>query len=343
MNKLFTIAICLFVGIACSPDSPTEPTFDTPALLACEEPRDEPRPDEPRGDEPRGDEPRPEEPRGDEPRGDEPRDEEPRGDEPRDEEPREDEPRGDEPPPPPPPPPVPGGSTLALDFDDPANLGVTCAQGTLGGFNCREFFNTGYRKHTYLPNGGVNGTGAINMHWQQNMSIGFSPLWIQNLPLPASRHFKIRFAVKQTAVMQHAGSGIKIIRLRRSGTVGLFGTMTSNNGRLMWHWDAWTGNDPISPTFMGARTPADGQWHIYELEWDYSDINNLTVKLSIDGVLTGTARRASTRGDVMSSATGPLVISPFAEMYSCGNSGACSATINTGDFTVDDFTYTELP
>ena len=242
------------------------------------------------------------------------------------------------PPPPPPPPPAPGAN-LFLDFDDPANLGVNCAGGVLGSASCPDFFTSGYRKHTYLPTGGINGSGAINMHWFTGMSIGFSPIWIQDLPLPASRHFVIRFAVRQTAIMQHDGSGIKIVRLRRNGGSGGFGTMTSVNGRLMWHWDDWTGNDPISPTYLGAMTPADGQWHIYELDWDYSDINQLTLRLSIDGVFVGMAQRASTRGDIMSGATGPLVISPFAEMYSTGT----AAGINTGDFVVDDFSYTILP
>ena len=34
--------------------------------------------------------------------------------------------------------------------------------------------------------------------------------------------------------------------------------------------------------------------------------------------------------------------SPFCEMYSCGNSGACSPGINTGDYAVDNFRFTDL-
>ena len=100
---------------------------------------------------------------------------------------------------------------MLLDFDDPDNLGLNCAGGTLGRQSCPNW-PTSYRKHSYLPTGGVNGTGAINMHWFTGMSIGFSPIWVD--PVAHSRWFRMRYAVKQTAPMQQDGSSVKLHRIR---------------------------------------------------------------------------------------------------------------------------------
>jgi len=237
-----------------------------------------------------------------------------------------------------PPPPPPTGVDLYLDFNDPNNLGVTCAGRTPNPVDC-DLLGAGYRKHSYVPSGGVNGSGAINMHWFTGMPIGFSPVWVG--PVPHSRHFKLRYAVKQTAPMVQAGSSVKLQRIRSDNT--LVGTLVSKQeGNMLLSWEAWIRGAPVSPTSLGIKPPSDNQWHIYEYEIDYRNPNNLVFTFWLDGQLVTSFSRASNSGDVMAGHT-TLTFSPFAEMYSCGDSGPCSAGINTGDFTVDDFTYTVLP
>ena len=230
-------------------------------------------------------------------------------------------------PPPPPPPPPPPGADIQLDFDSPNSLGVTC-----GGATC-PFPGGTYRKHSYQATGGANGTGAINMHWQTGMSIGASPVWINT---GYSNHFKLRYAVRQTAQMQHQGSAIKLLRI--SSGSNRIGTLESKQGQFVWFWDDWYEGAAVSAASIGASVFADGQWHIYEVELDYRNVGQLVAKFSFDGVLVRTLNRSATVNQV----TSGLVISPFAEMYSCGPSG-CGATINTGDYTVDDFSFTVLP
>ena len=236
--------------------------------------------------------------------------------------------------PPPPPPPPPPPADLNLDFDDPNNLGVTC-----GGSAC-PFPGGTYRKHSYVATGGVNGTGAINMHWQTGMSIGFSPIWID---IGITPHFRLRYAVKQTAPMQHQGSAIKLMRMcSRAGCPGShrIGTLESKQGQFVWYWDAWLEGAPVGAVSLNAAVPADSQWHVYELEIDYRTVGQLSVTFLLDGVLRNTVTRSATTNLMAGGST--MVLSPMAEMYSCGPSG-CEATINTGDYTVDDFAFTVLP
>ncbi len=241
--------------------------------------------------------------------------------------------------PPPPPPPPPGGTDLTLDFNDgtdSCSLGVQLGS-TVSCTTPRPSRQLPWRKHDYVPTGGVNGSGAINMHWFTGMSIGFSPVWIT---VPMTPHFKIRYAARQTATMQSAGSAQKMMRLR-SGSGTPIGMLESKNGNFVWDWDNWdvTGTAPkvggMGPTFN------DGQWHIYEIEVDYRNISALTVSIWFDGVPRRTATfGGSAAGNLLNN--GPLVISPITEMYSCGPKG-CSSSINTGDYTVDDFSFTVLP
>lgn len=222
-----------------------------------------------------------------------------------------------------------GQPTLTLDFNDPDNLGVTCG--------ATKACKWPYRKHRYVPTGGVNGSGAINMHWVTGMSIGYSPVWIT---VPMTPHFKIRYAARQTAGMKSSGSAQKMMRLR-SGSGTPIGMLESRRGMFVWDWDKWDvrGTAPkvsgLGPTFN------DRQWHTYQIEVDYRNINALSVSIWFDGALAKTAKfNGSAAGNLLNN--GPLVISPITEMYSCGQSG-CSASINTGDYTVDDFSFTILP
>ena len=232
-----------------------------------------------------------------------------------------------------PPPPPPPGADILLDFDDPNNLGVNCAQSAC------PFPNGTYRKHHWDPTAGINGSGAIVMHWQTGMSIGFSPVWIQTTYTP---HFILRYNVRQTAPMIHGGSAIKLLRVGTgNGMADRIGTLESSQQVIKWWWDKYMGNPEsgFSPNNapQGMLT-GDNQWHTYHIEFDYRDANALVVKISFDGGTVWTKVRAGPLP-----ASGPLLISPFAEMYSCGDSGPCSAGINTGDYVVDNFTLTILP
>lgn len=228
----------------------------------------------------------------------------------------------------PPPPPPPAGSDFVLDFDNPNNLGVNC-----GGSSC----SWPYRKHDYVPNGGVSGSGAINMHWFTGMPIGFSPVWIT---IPMTPHFKIRYAARQTASMQSAGSAQKMMRLR-AGAGTTIGMLESKNGNFVWDWDLWDVSGTAPKVSIGRSTFNDNQWHVYEIELDYRNIRAITVAISFDGVLARTATfDGSAAGMLLNN--GQLIISPITEMYSCGPS-PCQNSVNTGDYTVDDFSFTILP
>ncbi len=239
---------------------------------------------------------------------------------------------GTTPPPPPPtdtapPPPPPPGSDIQLDFDDLNSLGITC-----GGGAC-PFPGGTYRKHSYTASGGGGGTGAINMHWQTGMAIGTSPVWVH---AALGRHFKLRYAVKQTAPMVHQGSAIKLLRIMSGAN--RIGTLESKQGRFSWYWDDWYEGTAASASDLGLQVFADGQWHIYEIELDFRNASQLVARFTFDGTLVSTLTKSASTNYV----TGPLIISPFAETYSCGPPG-CSSTINTGDYTVDDFGLTFLP
>ena len=219
-----------------------------------------------------------------------------------------------------------------VTFDDGTSnvtLGINLAGSTTA------YGELPWRKHSWVPTGGVNGTGAINMHWSTGMGIGFSPVWIT---VPRAQHFKLRYVVKQTAPMQHAGSAIKLLRM--CTTVGCgggsrIGTLESKQGQFVFYWDDY---ETGAATNLGAAVPTDSQWHVYELELDYRTTSP-TVTFWLDGLYI---RQDTAPRSMAFPAGSSMVMSPFAEMYSCGNTG-CQATINTGDYTVDDFSFTALP
>ncbi len=234
----------------------------------------------------------------------------------------------------PPPAPPPTDADLVLNFDDPARLGVTC-----GGARC-PFPRRSYRKHDFVPQGGVDGSGAIRMSWHTGMSIGFSPIWIDGPLVP---HFKLRYAVRQSAPMRHQGSAIKLLRLfsqANSPSHHRIGTLESKRGQFVWYWDSWLEGAPVGAVPLNTAVPADNQWHLYEVEVDYRDVSRLSVTFWLDGVKRKTVRRSATRDLIASGST--LVVSPAAEMYSCGPQG-CNASINSGEYVVDDFSLTTLP
>lgn len=233
-----------------------------------------------------------------------------------------------------------GDSDILLDLDDPNSLGLNCGGGPLGSIDSCPNWPTSYRKHSYLPTGGVNGTGAINMHWFTGMGIGFSPILVNDLdPNLYSRHFRVRYDVKQTAEMTHIGSAIKLHRFRVGKPYKLIGTLVSLQGNFGWFWETW--DLTVTIRNLGVRVPTDSQWHTYEIEIDFRDTSNLKFSFWLDGALVSTLTTFAHAGDLMAGAT-TLQFSPFAEMYSCGPSG-CGSSISTGDYTVDNFSYTVLP
>ncbi len=226
-----------------------------------------------------------------------------------------------------------GTSVLSLDFDDPNELGVNCGQAPC------PFPSGTYRKHRWDATAGVNGSGAIVMHWQTGMPIGFSPVWITTTYTP---HFLLRYMVRQTAPMHHSGSAIKLLRVRANND-GI-GTLESGFQQIKWWWDKYMGNPESG--FTPGNEPAgmltgDNQWHLYEIEFDYRDPAAIVIRISFDGGQVWQIVRDGRSAGVPTSGT--LIVSPFTEMYSCGDSGACSASINSGDYVVDDFTLTVLP
>ena len=235
--------------------------------------------------------------------------------------------------PPPPPPPPPGGTDLTLDFDDPNNLGVTCGSGVC---------NWPYRKHDYWPTGGVNGSGAINMHWSPNMVVGSSPVYVRTGS--TARHFRISYRVKQSAIMSTSGSRQKMMRLWSDGNpFRAVGMLENTRGNLCWHWEGWDTRPLSSCVGIGQGTFNDDQWHTYTIEVDYRNTADFVVTLSFDGVVGRTLHLdARAAGNLYN---GLLIVSPMVEMFSCGVvSGPCGAGNPTvaGDYTVDDFSFTIL-
>ena len=184
------------------------------------------------------------------------------------------------------------------------------------------------------------------MHWETGMPIGFSPVWIN--AGQCTDHFKIRFAVRQTADMQADGSAQKLIRLRcGSNFIGTFLSKPNTHPmalgapyKITWFWDHAGANRDFKLNGTAVSHPADGQWNIYELEIDYRS-NPLFVTLWINGVLYEKIQQDPAG---LPPLTGTFQISPFNEMYSCGSvDSSCSVNINTGEWIIDDFTLTILP
>lgn len=221
----------------------------------------------------------------------------------------------------------PAEAAVAMDFDDPSQLELDC-----GGDPC-SFPDRPWRKHEYVLTGGVEGTGAMRMHWQTGMAVEYSPVWIH---APFVRHFKIRYKVRQSSFMRHLGSAIKLLRIRSGDYI--VGTLESKQGEFVWFWDSWYEGRVSPATPLGRRVFADDLWHTYEIEVDYRNIRSLRVRFWFDGVPTRPVRRSATT-DWMADT---LIISPFVEMYSCGPPN-CGRSVNTGDYVVDDFSLTPLP
>lgn len=241
-----------------------------------------------------------------------------------------------------------GGLTSPCDWSQRTQCSFAQSDFPVGSQGC-------YRKHSFLPTGGVNGSGAIVSHWQTGMGIGFSPTQLTELPL--SRHFMVNYQVKQTAPMmvglngEPQGSNRKLSRivyypLNQTGSAGstIAGTILSglSAGNALWTWEWWTASDPVSPQGLGLQWPTDSQWHEYQWELDVRDTTDLKFTFWLDGILKRTVHMDSRVGDLMAGQT-HMVLSPFLEMYSCGGDTVnCKNGINTGDYIVDDFKYKNL-
>ena len=257
-------------------------------------------------------------------------------------------------------PPPPPGSDLFLDFNDGTDnfsLGINMA-GSQTAYGLLP-----WRKHSWVPTGGFDGGGFIRMHWVTGMNIGFSPVWVE-APGGFQEHYKVSWYVRQSNTMIHGGSCIKLFRHPSNGYQ--MGTLewcnwTGGIQRFRWFFDAFadfTGQFATNPCAFDLPAPgescspkaedlADGAWHLHEIEMDFRIRDASTFSITIDGVLirstiTYPPSSAWSGGPFTFPAVGSVFhFSPFAEMYSCGNSG-CESGINTGDYDVDWFSYTIL-
>ncbi len=236
---------------------------------------------------------------------------------------------------------VSGVPDLSLDFNNGPNVGDL---GITWGFGTGE--DLPKERHSWLSNGAQDGSGAINMHWLTGMAPGQSPL-IGPVITTTTRYWKFRYDVKQDAVMEHAGSSIKLHRIR-AGVTGnpngdLIGTLLSNQGNFKWFWEEW--KIGFGSVDLGQAVPSDDVWHTYELELDYRVFSNLIFKFSLDDVLISTKTLDGVAFDTgagnLLDSKDNITASPFVETYSCGVPG-CQSSINTGDFVVGNFFYTDL-
>lgn len=265
-------------------------------------------------------------------------------------------------------PPTPPASDLFLDFNDGtsnATLGINLggsitAQGQLP-----------YRKHSWVPTGGFDGGGFIRMTWFTGMGIGFSPVQVE-LPGGWTPHFEMKYQVRQSDTMVHAASAIKLLRLinnvgrRSQGTLEWANISGGSLQRMIWFFEdfAIVPPDPnvrvnallciwdISADLGAGCGPKvddliNTGWHEYKIECNFNDPEAATVNVSIDGVPSNTVTmppesQASLGPNILQPIGTRFDVAPFAEMYSCGLQG-CQATINSGTFDVDHFSYTILP
>ena len=250
--------------------------------------------------------------------------------------------------------------TISVDLNDGtsnATLGLT-----LGG-SLTAAGQLPFKKHSWDPIGGLNGSGAIKMHWFTGMQLGFSPTWVGDFtsglpsfatPAPASRSFRHSWWVRQNVILDVPGSNCKMNRIRLgTGTFigGLFsgggGSPGRPIGQFRWHWELWDTQKFVGAFLPGTRipvlTPTDDLFHLWELECDYSDNDAANIKFWLDGVLiidnTTPSTNAVNLWDVHEDEG--MILSPFTEMVSCGQSG-CQDNINTGDQWFDNFQYTPL-
>lgn len=237
-------------------------------------------------------------------------------------------------------------AVIDLDFNDGTNLaslGLTIAGSPT--FNGQ----LPYRKHSWVPVGGFDGGGFIRMTWFTGMSIGFSPVWVAGITYPTSVHYKWTYYTRQSVEMRTSGSNIKLDR-PRNGTGTFMGTLlsggglvtgASNAGDWKWSWEGWKpGRGSLR---SNTAVVADGQWHFTEIELDFRDLTAMKFFYHVDGVLifsTSTTSNAVPLDIVDPNL--PLIHSPFAEMFSCGDTGACSAFINSGTYDVDLFKHFNL-
>lgn len=257
---------------------------------------------------------------------------------------------------PPAPPPV--GSDLFLDFNDGSSnaaLGINMAGSQTA------YGPLPWRKHSYVASGGFDGGGFIRMTWFTGMGIGFSPVWVE-APGGFQPHYKMSYYVRQSATMIHPGSCVKLFRHPSNGYQ--MGTLewcnwTGGIQRFRWFFDAFaifppSPNPNFSTNPCGFDLPApgescspkaddlaDGAWHLHEIEMDFRNPAASTFSLGIDGVLIRPPVTYPPATFAFPSVGSRFDFSPFAEMYSCGNSG-CESGINSGTYDVDHFSYTIL-
>ena len=258
---------------------------------------------------------------------------------------------------------------LFLDFNDGtsnATLGISLAgQVTSNG-------QLPYRKHSWVPTGGFDGGGYIRMTWFTGMGIGFSPVWV-TVPGGFTPHYEMKYQVRQSNTMVHPGSSIKLMRQINFDFTYRMGTMEwTNSGvgggqfqRLKWLYDGFRTDPPFpnaksnqlfcawdeindagnscSPKGPGGLT--DGNFHEFKIECDFRDPEASLISIAIDGGTVSPSphqlRPASDSGFILPPVGSTFRISPFAEMYSCGQSG-CNQLINSGTYDVDHFSYTIL-
>ena len=232
------------------------------------------------------------------------------------------------------PPPGGGGYTMSWDFNDPNNLDLNKTLPTA--------------KQEWSPNEGTNGTGAIVARWWTGMPIGWSYLTVSEQP--ATKHYRVTAMVKiedtdgAPHTLEHQGSSIKLWRFCSSPACA----NPQRIGTLEYHkrsnpvpifrqlWDHWLqGATQSGRTWPGM--PTDGLWHKWTLEWDYRVTGNIRMIFWLDDVQTQNITWTGATVDI----SGPVTMSVFLDMYSCGPTG-CAATINTGKFIVDDLFYEQL-
>ena len=246
------------------------------------------------------------------------------------------------------PPPIitpPPGGAVVWDFNDPNNLGL---QKPLPNMN-KQFWDA---------TGGVNNDGAVRVDYWTGMPIGWTQLNLDEQP--ASHHWTLTMWVRivdsdgAPHTMEHEGSSIKIVRTCNTPTCP--GTGNNPPGRIgTWEYHLRQNPEPVcrfipdhwSPAgtqtkYCTGTLPTDGQWHVWELEFDARDLQAIKQILRIDGVESGRMqyRNQDPQGRDL---TGPLNISPFVDMYSCGgDTNACRQTVNTGSVYFDDFAFVSL-
>jgi len=242
--------------------------------------------------------------------------------------------------------PPPSGSVI-WDFNDPNNLGL---QKSLPNKN-KQFWDA---------TGGTNSDGAIRVDYWTGMPIGWTQLNLNELP--ASHYWTLAMWAKivdsdgAPHTMEHEGSSIKLIRSCNNPTCP--GKSSNPPGRIgTWEYHLRSNPQPVcrfipdhwSPSgtqskYCPGQMPTDGLWHEWEIEFDSRDLTKIRQIFRIDGIEIGRMQYKN-QDPQLRDLTGPLNISPFVDMYSCGQTppnGNCAASVNTGSVYFDDFVWVKL-